>query len=382
MVGAVGCVIASCITITSCSKNKSPVSPIVNGFKIDGSNWEGRSTGTLKYEKNEASKTVTYTGNRGYVANDLIIPAEVVDKGVKYNVVEIGNDTFLNCFTLTGSLIIPNSVSTIGDCAFDGCSGLTGGLMIPDGVQIIGSYAFGNCLGLTGDLVIPNNVTTIGDYAFYNLGCSDIRLNSTWNYSAFTIWWKNGSPITNLMLAGKTWSLDHVFVDDWRSSDRKIDGSNWGGRTAGTLVDEKDDANQTVKYIGRTWNYAADDLIIPDKVVDGSDEYIVAEIGEDVFYDCFDLTGSLTIGNNVTKIGMNAFTFCSNLTGDLIIPDSITIIENGAFYDLGCSKVYLSSSWDYQTFIDWWKGGAPDTDLTLGDQTWTLGNIYVDGNPY
>lgn len=83
--------------------------------------------------------------------------------------VTIGNDAFRGR-SFTGSLIIPNSVTTIGDLAFYNCSGFTGSLIIPNSVTSIGEKAFQGCRGFTGTLVIPNSVTTIGNFAFD--GCS------------------------------------------------------------------------------------------------------------------------------------------------------------------------------------------------------------------
>ena len=58
----------------------------------------------------------------------------------------------------TGTLVIPNSVTSIGNSAFSGCSGFTGDLIIPNTMTTIGSNAFGGCSGFTGSLVIPNSV--------------------------------------------------------------------------------------------------------------------------------------------------------------------------------------------------------------------------------
>ena len=106
----------------------------------------------------------------------------------------IGSSAFYYCTSLTGSLIIPdsvttieggsyagaflgtsgvtsltigNSVTSIGDYAFYLCVsfGTVGDLVIPDSVVSIGYYAFGNC-GLSGTLTIGNSVTNIGSYAF------------------------------------------------------------------------------------------------------------------------------------------------------------------------------------------------------------------------
>ena len=50
----------------------------------------------------------------------IVIPESVTHNGSLYNVVEIGNEAFRDCYDLT-SVVIPNSVTRIGDDAFYGC---------------------------------------------------------------------------------------------------------------------------------------------------------------------------------------------------------------------------------------------------------------------
>ena len=58
-------------------------------------------------------------------------------------------------------------------------------------------------------------------------------------------------------------------------------------------------------------------------------------IGNNAFYYCRNLSGSLYVPNSVTTIGNNAFRGCSGFTGILNIPNSVTTIGNYAF--IGCS---------------------------------------------
>jgi PKD repeat protein len=70
----------------------------------------------------------------------------------------------------TGSLTIPNSVTTIGYCAFYGCTALTS-VTIPNSVTTIDDYAFMGCIALNS-VTIGNNVTSIGSSSFY--GCTGL----------------------------------------------------------------------------------------------------------------------------------------------------------------------------------------------------------------
>jgi len=59
----------------------------------------------------------------------------------------------------------------------------------------------------------------------------------------------------------------------------------------------------------------------------------VTSIGNQAFYECSGLIGSLTIPNSVTSIGSLAFQSCSGFTGSLTIPNSVTSIGSSAFYN-------------------------------------------------
>ena len=94
------------------------------------------------------------------VAEDNLNYASV--DGVLYNK---DKNTLITCpMGKTGSITIPNSVTSIGDGAFEWCTGLTS-ITIPNSVTSIGDAAFADCTGLTS-VTIPNSVTSIGYAAF------------------------------------------------------------------------------------------------------------------------------------------------------------------------------------------------------------------------
>ena len=62
--------------------------------------------------------------------------------------------------SLTGDLVIPNSVKEIGNSAFGYCTGFNGTLTLSNKLETIGSYAFYGCSGFKGSLILPNSLTT------------------------------------------------------------------------------------------------------------------------------------------------------------------------------------------------------------------------------
>ena len=84
-------------------------------------------------------------------------------------ITKIPEYAFYNKNSLTGDLVIPNSVTEIGNNAFDSCTGFNGTLTLSNKLETIGSYAFYGCSGFKGSLILPNSLTTIGELAFQ--GC-------------------------------------------------------------------------------------------------------------------------------------------------------------------------------------------------------------------
>lgn len=72
-------------------------------------------------------------------------------------------------------------------------------------------------------------------------------------------------------------------------------------------------------------------LTIPERVSYNGRTYTVTAIGEEAFYECDGLTGSLTIPNSVTSIGDYAFYKCSGFTGSLTLSNNLRSIGVYAF---------------------------------------------------
>ena len=179
----------------------------------------------------------------------------------------------------TGSITIPNSVTSIGNLAFSGCTGLTS-VTIPNSVISIGVFAFSGCTGLTS-VTIPNSVTSIGDDAFS--GCTGLT-----------------APVYNAHVFAympTSYSGSYTIPDGIES----IAGSAFYGCTGLTSV------------------------TIPNSMT---------SIGEGAFAGCTGLT-SVTIPNSVTSIGFAAFEGCTGLTSVTNCCIKPQNINTNVFYQCG-----------------------------------------------
>ena len=233
-----------------------------------------------------------------YYAKNLYLNGEpIANLVIPETLSEIKKYTFYNTENITGSLTIPNSVQSIGNYAFRNCSGFNGTLTIGENVQSIGNYAFDGCSGFTGSLTIGKNVQSIGSSAFRD--CSGLT----------------GVYITNL----EAWC--------------KID---FGSVYANPLY------------------YAKNLYLNGEPIVNLVIPQTISEIKNYTFHQAQNITGTLTIGENIRSIGIHAFTFCIGLIGSLNLPSSVSTIGEEAFN--GCSGFTGPLT-------------LPDAVTTIGDYT-------------
>ena len=202
----------------------------------------------------------------------------------------IGSGAFQDCVSLTGDLVIPNSVVTIGDYAYRECAALTS-LTIGNSVTYIGHNAFYHCYGMSGELTIPNSVETIGIGVFIDCG--------------FTGTLTLGSGLTSIGNAAfRRLNVDEVH---WNAVNCSFAGDNWDA-----------------PIFAECYNLST--LVFADDVV---------TIPEYAFLNCSSLTGELILPSSLTYIGGCAFYGCSSLTGSLVIPDAVEYIGWESFSNTG-----------------------------------------------
>ncbi len=308
-----------------------------------------------------------------FVFSDTEITSFVPDKREKVSLklppipfytTAIYGEAFKDRNDLTGTLIIPSSVTEIGIRAFENCTGLTGNLVIPSSVESIGISAFSGCTKLskisyfgstqifpdafkgckpptvlpafvidddnviTGILpysendvtlkfpTIPSTVTGISDEAFVNrddlTGTVEIpsSVTSIGNYAFFDC-----RNLTKISYFASTIIGEEAFINS--------------GAIPTVLPWFVIDNNEITEFLPAKKDKVS--LKLP-KIPSS-----VRSITNNAFKDRNDITGTLAIPSSVTEIGISAFENCTGLTGTLAIPSSVTSIGSSAFS--GCTKL-------------------------------------------
>ena len=132
-------------------------------------------------------KTIRYAAfsNCSGLTGSLTIPQKLTEIGgsafqecsfdgtlsLPNGITTIGSDAFAGC-AFKGELILPSNIKVIESGAFSG-NQFSGTLHLPSSLTILGGYAFSDNMQLTGTLEIPDKLTSIKEEAFY--GCSRIE---------------------------------------------------------------------------------------------------------------------------------------------------------------------------------------------------------------
>ena len=260
---------------------------------------------------------ITYPSNNnanpwgGYTkpSGNITLPSSVTYNGVTYYVKRIGDHAFDQCYNLWGSLTIPSSVTSIGDWAFNYCDGFSGTLTIGTNVSSIGEGAFSQCSGFSGNLTIPSSVNTIGWAAFSQ--CSGFTGNLTIGNSVNTIddyAFEGCSGFEGTLTIGTNVST--------------IGRGAFSGCNSLTQVNFNATNCADVEEEDYPFEDCTGSLVIGNNVT---------RIPSYMFIES-DFDGTLTIGSSVTSIGNSAFYQCS-FTGPLVIPNSVITIGGFAFFE-------------------------------------------------
>lgn len=271
--------------------------------------------------------SVSKTGKNAFYNCSALVNAYIDDIGAWCNIAFNGytsnplyfaDKLYING-TLTGNLIIPDTVNAINSYAFYNCSALTS-VSMGDSVTNIGYRAFGKCSSLES-VTFGDFVEKIEDEAFS--GCSSltgITLPDSVTYFGGSVF-KECTSLTYAVIG---------------NSITDVKGQTFAG--CSDLVSVT--LGESVAKIGTSAFIrcgALTSIIIPDAVT---------EIEDNTFEKCTSLA-DVTIGDFVTEIGVRAFAECSSLK-NIVIPDSVINISTGAFKDCtSLESVKLSNSLMY-----------------------------------
>ncbi|MBR5002688.1 MAG: leucine-rich repeat protein, partial [Bacteroidaceae bacterium] len=274
--------------------------PTDTKFEVDGMYYvvsrQGAEVSVTYDGYNYSSPADEYSG-------DVVVPSNVMYKGVDYAVTSIAPNAFRDCAGVT-SVTLPETVKSIGEQAFMGCTALAQ-IEFAEGLENIGMGAFVNCNNLTA-LRLPSTLKSIGDNAFrdcnkvVSVQC-DAVVPPKVGSNAFTCY-KNAVlyvPVTSTPAYKTTtgWS-------NFRCAPHEVDGYYYD------IISETDVA---VTYNEAGYNSYNGYVVIPDRVVIEGVEYRVTAVGDNAFRGSTELE-SVTLFNGITSIGANAFAGCSKLS--------------------------------------------------------------------
>ena len=215
---------------------------------------------------------------------------------------------FYNKNSLTGDLVIPNSVTEIGNNAFDSCTGFNGTLTLSNKLETIGSAAFFKCSGFKGSLILPNSLTTIGKMAFFGCkGFKDLTLSNALSVIPEMAFCACTSLTGDLVIPNSVTEIGNNAFDS-------CTGFN------GTLT-----LSNKLETIGSAAFFKCSgfkgSLILPNSLT---------TIGKMAFQECKGFT-DLTLSNALSVIPTQVFNGCKSLSGNLVIPASVKEIGRLAF---------------------------------------------------
>ena len=267
-----------------------------------------------------------YTTSDGKIVDNISNPSQFGANIVAHSVVDgkcviefdgpitkIPDQAFFNNNSLTGDLVIPNSVKEIGYQAFYGCTGFNGSLTLSSKLGKIGQYAFYGCTGFTGSLKLPSSLTEIGIAAFMNCKYfTSLELPNTLSVIPGTAFKGCEGLSGNLIIPNSVTEIgDQAF-------------QNCTGFGTLTLSNKLETIGRSA-FDGCTGFRGS--LTLPSSVT---------TIGKSAFYSCHGFT-KLELPNTLSVIPNQAFMLCRSLSGELVIPASVTEIGNNAFY--GCQNL-------------------------------------------
>ena len=291
--------------------------------------WENENGETITVPNTLGGKLVTE------IAANVFSGYRMVTVNLPDSLKYIGSNLFQECKNLT-TVNFGENVISMGYRVFDGCTSLQN-IVLPEGVNKISEQMFYNCTALesvtaNGAVTIckeafagctalnsvkfSENMTTIEDKAFY--GCTVLKTISLTN---------------SLTSVGEQAFQGCVHLESIGISGESITSL---GKSAfsGTALNTFTFSSELKKIPYRVFSNAKIIEVIISKGVE--------EIGSSAFANCVSLENA-DLPESIEKIGEEAFYRCENLTGTLTIEENIKIIDLNAFEGTGYYELYFNA---------------------------------------
>ena len=358
-----------------------PVAPGTAGLYETGTDnlitsWEDLVTnGAITVENN-----VIQTSDRYSLSGDLVLPDSIISIGdnafnycgvssvvISDSVTSIGEYAFYNCSGLT-SIEIPNSVTSIGSGAFRACSNLTS-VVIGDGVMSITERMFNECKQIT-HVTIGNSVTSIGQYAFYE--CNNLAQIIIPD-SVMSIDTRAFNACKGLMSVVIGSGVTSINSEAFEGCYKLVEVIN---KSSHITVTKGSSSNGYVGYYALSV-YNSDSGVTESQLIDDNGYTIYTDGAENILLDYSGVETNLVLPSYITQIHQRAFDSDRSLTS-IEIPDSVTSIGDYAFFL--CSSLtnitYMGTKEQWKAII---KGNSWDRATGSYIITCTDGTIAQDG---
>ena len=133
---------------------------IINDETISLCGWDYRTPG-LNVPDSIANRYVAEISDNAFNGDTNLTSVNFEDA---VRLKKIGRYSFADCTSLTGEVVIPESVTTMQISAFQGCSSLKS-VVINAGISTVYNQTFYKCTSLSS-VTLNDNITTIREYAF------------------------------------------------------------------------------------------------------------------------------------------------------------------------------------------------------------------------
>lgn len=326
--------------VTSIGSNAFSECNALASITVDALNTAYTSQGGVMFNK----ARTTLIKCPGAISGSYLVPGTVTS---------ISANAFAGCQALT-NVTIPNSVISIGSNAFGDCTGLVG-MTLSASLTLIEDNLFSGCSSLTA-VVLPNNVTKIRSGAFS--GCSNL-LSATLPTSLESIEssaFENCGKLQAITIPVNTVSIGYeAFRDCWSLTTvsiprnvEEIENNVFSGCSSLTAI-QVDVMNADYSSVAgglfsknQTYLITMPEGFIGDFVIPAS----VTEIKSSAFRNCRRLTG-VTIPSNVGIIPSSAFRNCRSLTNVTLLNGTTSIGDYAFAHCRNLNNVSIPSSVRY-----------------------------------